>query len=222
MVTDSSAAKTAARSASLFTGRSSPLLSCRTETSLLTATTSDAPSARALCKVGHMAAMQDIEYAIGQHDRARKSRYRSCEAICCHYFSLEIDRGHGALASKLTASWNSRLVAACCKLLNSAIESPAISGGGGRERSISPQQIAQRHAGRSRGLQIGCSIAEHRTARQIEVELACSTQQHAGRRFATVTLTSIVTECFRWMMRTIKNAIDMDQVLFERSIHPSR
>ena len=68
----SSAAITAARSASVLIGRSSPLPRRRTDASELSATTSDAPSAARLREVGHVAAMQDVEDAVGEDQRPRE------------------------------------------------------------------------------------------------------------------------------------------------------
>ncbi len=60
------------RSSSGLSGRSSPLPRRRTDASELTATTSDAPSAARLLEVGDVPAMQDVEHAVGEHERARQ------------------------------------------------------------------------------------------------------------------------------------------------------
>ena len=62
------------RSSSALSGRSCPLPRRFTEASELTATTSDAPSRLRLLEIGDVPAMQQVEHAVGEHQRPRQAR----------------------------------------------------------------------------------------------------------------------------------------------------
>ena len=77
-----------ARSSWRLIGRSSPLPSMRTDASLFTPTIRHARAPR-VGKIGDVAAMQDVEHAVGEHDGRQQRRAQGDEGITGDQLAFE-------------------------------------------------------------------------------------------------------------------------------------